>query len=60
MSDAPIILLITFALFIQIEASSFEDKMSEELGMCNENMAVVWADATKVNELNKKLKKVKR
>lgn len=60
MTDFPLILLITLALFIQMEASSFEAKMSEELGMCNENMAAVWADATKVNELNKKLKKVKR
>lgn len=60
MTDFPLILLIIFALFIQTEASSFEAKMSEELGMCTENMAVVWADATKVMNENKKLKKVKR
>lgn len=60
MTDLPLIILITFALFIQIEASSFEAKMSEELGMCNENMAVVWIDATKVMNENKKLKKAKR
>ena len=60
MTDFQLILLIVLSLFIQIEASSFEAKMSEELGMCNENMAVVWSDATKVNELNKELKRKKR
>ena len=57
MSDAPLILLITFSLFIQIEASSFEAKMSEELGMCTSNMAVVWQDST---ELLAKYKALKR
>ena len=60
MSDAPLIILITFALFIQIEASSFEAKMSEEVNMCNENMSEVWLDATKVMNENKKIKKVKK
>ena len=60
MTDFPLILLITFALFIQIEASSYEAKMSEEVNMCNENMAVVWLQATKVHEINKELKKRKR
>ena len=60
MTDFPLILLITFALFIQIEASTYEAKMSEELGMCNENMSVVWADATKVMNENKLLKRKKR
>ena len=57
MTDFPLILLITFALFIQIEASSFEAKMSEELGMCNENMSEVFKDSTKVMNENKALKK---
>ena len=57
MSDAPIILLITFALFIQIEASSYEAKMSEEVNMCNENMSEVWQDST---ELLAKYKALKR
>ena len=60
MSDAPLIILITFAIFIQIEASSFEAKMSEEVNMCNENMSEVWSNATKVMNENKKLKKVKK
>ena len=60
MTDFPLILLISMALFIQIEASSFEAKMSEELGMCNENMSEVWLQATKVHEVNKELKKRKR
>lgn len=60
MTDFPLILLITFAIFIQIEASSFEAKMSEEVNMCNENMSEVWLDATKVMNENKKLKKVKK
>lgn len=34
MTDLPLIILITFAIFIQIEASSFEAKMSEEVNMC--------------------------
>ena len=57
MSDAPLILLITFALFIQIEASSFEAKMSEEVNMCNENMSEVWLQST---ELLAKYKALKR
>lgn len=57
MTDFPLILLITFALFIQIEASSFEAKMSEEIWQCNENMSEVWLQATKVHEVNKALKK---
>ena len=57
MTDFPLILLITFALFIQIEASSFEAKMSEQINMCNENMAVVWQDST---ELLAKYKELKR
>ena len=60
MTDFPLILLITFALFIQIEASSFEAKMSEELGMCASNMQEVWLSSTKVMNENKKLKKVKK
>lgn len=57
MSDAHLILLITFALFIQIEANSFEAKMSEEVNMCNENMSEVWLQATKVHEVNKELRR---
>lgn len=57
MSDAHLILLITFALFIQIEASNFEAKMSEEVNMCNENMSEVWLQATKVHEVNKELRR---
>ena len=57
MSDAPLILLITFALFIQIEASNFEAKMSEEVNMCNENMSEVWLQST---ELLAKYKALKR
>ena len=57
MSDAPLILLITFVLFIQIEASSFETKMSEEVNMCNENMSEVWLQST---ELLAKYKALKR
>lgn len=57
MTDFPLIILITFALFIQIEASSFEAKMSEQINMCNENMREVWLQATKVHEVNKALKK---
>ena len=60
MTYFPLILLISMALFIQIEASSFEAKMSEEVNMCNENMAVVWIDATKVMNENKLLKRKKR
>ena len=57
MTDFPLILLITFALFIQIEASSFEAKMSEELGMCMSNMAVIFQDST---DLLAKYKALKR
>ena len=57
MSDAPLVLLITFALFIQIEASSYEAKMSEELGLCTENMAVIFQDST---DLLAKYKALKR
>ena len=57
MTDFPLILLITFALFIQIEASSFEAKMSEEVNMCNENMSEVWSDST---DLLAKYKALKR
>lgn len=60
MTDFPLILLITFAIFIQIEASIFEAKMSEEINMCNENMSEVWLDATKVMNENKLLKSKKR
>ena len=60
MTDFPLILLITFSLFIQIEASSFEAKMNEQVNMCNENMSEVWLQATKVHEVNKELKKRKR
>ena len=60
MNDLLLILLISMALFIQIEASNFEAKMSEEVNMCNENMSVVWADATKVMNENKVLKRKKR
>ncbi len=59
MTDFPLILLITFALFIQIEASSFEAKMSEEIGQCTSNMQEVWLSSTKVMNENKKLKKAK-
>ena len=57
MSDFPLILLITFALFIQIEASSFEAKMSEEVNMCNENMSEVWLQSTELLAKYKELKK---
>ena len=57
MTDFPLILLITFALFIQIEASSYEAKMSEEVNMCNENMSEVWLQST---ELLAKYKELKR
>lgn len=57
MTDLHLILLITFALFIQIEASSFEAKMSEEVNMCNENMSEVWLQST---ELLAKYKALKR
>ena len=57
MNDFHLILLITFALFIQIEASSFEAKMSEELGMCTSNMSDVWQDST---DLLAKYKALKR
>lgn len=60
MTDFPLILLITFALFIQMEASSFEEKMSEELGMCTDNMAMVWQDSTELLAKYKELKKRKR
>ena len=57
MTDFPLILLITFALFIQIEASSFEAKMSEEVNMCNENMSEVWLQSTELLAKYKELKK---
>ena len=57
MSDFPLILLISFALFIQIEASTYEAKMSEEVNMCNENMSEVWSDST---DLLAKYKALKR
>ena len=57
MSDLLLILLISMALFIQIEASSFEAKMSEELGQCSENMAVIFQDST---DLLAKYKALKR
>ena len=57
MTDFPLILLITFALFIQIEASSFEAKMNEQVNMCNENMSEVWLQST---ELLAKYKELKR
>ena len=60
MTDFPLILLITFALFIQIEASSFEAKMSEEVNMCNENMSEVWIQSTELLAKYKELKKRKR
>ena len=44
------------ALFIQIEASSFEAKMSEELGQCSENMAVIFQDSTDLLAKYKALK----
>ena len=58
--NSPYILLIILSLFIQIEASSYEDKMSEEVNMCNENMSEVWLQATKVHEVNKELRRKKR
>ena len=57
MSDLLLILLITLAIFIQIEASSYEAKMSEEVNMCNENMSEVWLQST---ELLAKYKALKR
>ncbi len=57
MTDFPLILLIVLSLFIQIESSSFEAKMSEELGMCTENMAVIFQDST---DLLAKYKSLKR
>ena len=60
LDNFPYVILITFALFIQIEASSFEAKMSEEIGQCSENMAEVWLQATKVHEVNKELRRKKR
>ena len=60
MTDFPLILLISMALFIQIEASTYEAKMSEEIGQCSDHMAEVWLQATKVHEINKELKKRKR
>ena len=57
MTDFTLILLITFALFIQIEASSYEAKMSEEIGQCSENMAVIFQDST---DLLAKYKALKR
>ena len=60
MTDFPLILLIVLSLFIQIEASSFEEKMSEELGMCTDNMAMVWQDSTELLAKYKELKKRKR
>lgn len=57
MTDFPLILLISMALFIQIEASSYEAKMSEELGMCTDNMSEVWLQST---ELLAKYKVLKR
>lgn len=60
MTDFPLILLITFALFIQIEASTYEAKMSEEIGQCTENMAVIFQDSTDLLAKYKELKKRKR
>lgn len=60
MSDFILIILVSMTLFIQIEASSFEAKMSEEVNMCNENMSEVWLQSTKVHEVNKELKRKKR
>ena len=57
MTDFPLILLISMAIFIQIEASNFEAKMSEELGQCSENMAVIFQDST---DLLAKYKALKR
>lgn len=57
MSDLLLILLISMALFIQIEASTYEAKMSEEVNMCNENMSEVWLQST---ELLAKYKALKR
>ena len=55
-----IILSFILIWFIQIEASNFEAKMSEELGMCNENMAVVFQSATDLTTKYNKLKRGKR
>ena len=57
MTDFPLILLIVLSLFIQIEASSFEAKMSEQIGQCSENMAVIFQDST---DLLAKYKDLKR
>ena len=56
MTDFPLIILITFALFIQIEASSYEAKMSEELGQCSENMSEVWLQSMELLAKYKALK----
>ena len=58
MSDLLLILLISMALFIQIEASSFEAKMSEELGQCSENMQEVWLQSTELLARYKELKRI--
>ena len=55
-----IILSFILIWFIQIEASSFEAKTSEELGMCTENMAAVFQSATDLTTKYNKLKKDKR
>ena len=52
-----IILSFILIWFIQIEASNFEAKMSEELGMCTSNMSEVWLQST---ELLAKYKALKR
>ena len=57
MSDFILIILVSMTLFIQIEASNFEAKMSEEVNMCNENMSEVWLQST---ELLAKYKALKR
>lgn len=57
MSDFILIILVSMTLFIQIEASIFEAKMSEEVNMCNENMSEVWLQST---ELLAKYKALKR
>lgn len=57
MTDFHLIILILFALFIQIEASNFEAKMNEEVNMCNEKMSEVWLQST---ELLAKYKALKR
>lgn len=57
MSDFILIILVSMTLFIQIEASSFEAKMSEEIGQCSENMAVIFQDST---DLLAKYKALKR